>query len=282
MLTGPPPKFHGTRDILASDGAFNLAGNLFGNANSVDGVPTPLIVFAGGDADTLGFGTVAANVFGNRNDVEAIGTLLNATAWGNVFRTPNGSDNIVTAGFVGSPTSLSWAFSYQGIFSQACSTALCGNDVNATGPLAIAGAIDVINQTVSQDGPGITIASQLDSTVSNTSVLAAGGSQGSLVRPSINASLNRPTATSPGGSILKSLSDRITTSANKFSTQGSLVRPSINASLNRPTATSPGGSFRKSLSDRITTSANKFSDTVSKVTNRLARGAKAGAASSDK
>ena len=79
-----------------------------------------MIVFAGGDAETLGFGTVAANVFGNRNHVEAIGTLLNATNWGNAFTFPNGSDNIVTAGTVGSPTSLSWAFSYQGIFTEAC------------------------------------------------------------------------------------------------------------------------------------------------------------------
>ena len=40
-----------------------------------------MIVWSGGDDETLGFGTVAANVFGNRNDVQAIGSLLNATAW---------------------------------------------------------------------------------------------------------------------------------------------------------------------------------------------------------
>ena len=169
--------------VDASFGAFNLAGNLFGNANSVDGVPTPMVVFSGGTDDAnLGFGTVAANVFGNRNTVEAIGILNNATAWGNLFRTPNGSDSIVTAGLVESPTSLSWAFNYQGIFSQACSTALCGNNVNATGPGAVAGAIGVINQTVDQQGFGVTIATQLNSTASNTNVLAAGGTQGTRHR----------------------------------------------------------------------------------------------------
>ena len=43
---------------------------------------------AGGDDETLGFGTVAANVFGNRNDVQAIGSLLNATDWGNYIYGP--------------------------------------------------------------------------------------------------------------------------------------------------------------------------------------------------
>ena len=116
-----------------------------------------MIVWSGGDDETLGFGTVAANVFGNRNDVQAIGSLLNATAWGNLFKDPNGSDNIVHAGTIGSPTSLSWAFSYQGIFSEppeACTTGLCGNTVNATGPGAIAGAIGVVQRDVSQDGFG--------------------------------------------------------------------------------------------------------------------------------
>ena len=144
-----------TSAVEASDGAFNLAGNLFGNANSaVAGIPTSLTVLAGGDDENLGFGTVAANVFGNRNHVEAIGTLVNATNWGNVFTTPNGSDSTVTAGTVGSPTSLSWAFNYQGIFTEACPTALCGNTVNATGPLSIAGAIGVVRSGRQPGRPG--------------------------------------------------------------------------------------------------------------------------------
>ena len=150
--------------VEASDGGLNLAGNLFGNANSVDGVPTRMVVWSGGDDETLGFGTVAANVFGNRNEVQAIGSFLNATNWGNIIKTPNGSDDTVTAGTIGSPTSASWAFNYQGIFSEACSTALCGNTVNATGPGAIAGAIGVINREVDQDGFGISLATQLNDT----------------------------------------------------------------------------------------------------------------------
>ena len=170
-----------TSGVEASDGAFNLAGNLFGNANSLGSVPTPLTVLAGGDDETLGFGTVAANVFGNRNHVEAICTLVNATNWGNAFTFPNGSDSTVTAGTLGSPTSLSWAFNYQGIFTEACEGA-CGNIVNATGPGAIAGALGVVQRDVSQDTPGITLATQLNSTASTTNVLAAGGTQANRVR----------------------------------------------------------------------------------------------------
>ncbi len=91
--TGPA-----TSTVKAGNGAFNLAGNLLGNANSVDGVPTPLTVLAGGSGANLGFGNVAANVIGNRNHVEALGSLLNATNWGNLFRSPNGSDSTVIAG----------------------------------------------------------------------------------------------------------------------------------------------------------------------------------------
>ena len=257
---------NGTSAVEASDGAFNLAGNLFGNANSaVAGTPTSLTVLAGGDDENLGFGTVAANVFGNRNHVEAIGTLVNATNWGNVFTTPNGSDSTVTAGTVGSPTSLSWAFNYQGIFTEACPTGLCGNTVNATGPLSIAGAIGVVRRDVSQDGPGISLATQFNDTgIPPTNVLAAGGTQGNRVRPGLNAAVNRPKATSPGASVLKSISDRLTTSANKFRPQGSLVRPSPNAALTGPKATSPRGSLLKSITDRTTTSVKNFNDTVSR------------------
>ena len=151
--------------------------------------------------------------------------------------------------------------------------------------MAIGGTLGVDNQTISQPGTGITIATPFNSTGSNTNVLAAGGTQGSLVRPSLNAAPNRPNATSPGGSVLKSVSDRITTSANKFSPQGSLFRPSLNAAPNHPEATSPTGSVLKSVSDRITTTAKKFSDTVSRGTGGHAGDAKAGAArtsSSDK
>lgn len=265
--------------VEASDGAFNLAGNLFGNANSVDGVPTAMVVFAGGDDETLGFGTVAANVFGNRNHVEAIGTLNNATAWGNVFRTPNGSDNIVTAGFVGSPTSLSWAFSYQGIFSQACSTALCGNDVNATGPGAIAGAVGVINRNVDQQGFGVSIATQFNDTGTTANVLAASGTQGNRV--GLKSTTSKTNVAAAGGTQgnrvrLNSTSSN-TNDVAASGTQGNRVRSGLNAAFNRPKATSPGASVPKSVSDGIRTSTKKVRDTVSRGTSGLARDAKASA-----
>ena len=78
--------------------------------------------------------------------------------------------------------------------------------------------------------------------------------------------------------MLKSVSDRITTSAKKFST-GSLSRPSLNAAVNRPKAASPGGSEFKSVSDRITKRVKKFSDTVSRGTGGHAGHAEADAAS---
>ena len=211
--------------VEASDGAFNLAGNLFGNANAANPDPTPMIVWSGGDDETLGFGTVAANVFGNRNDVQAIGSLLNATAWGNLFRDPNGSDNIVHAGTIGAPTSLSWAFSYQGIFSEppeACTTGLCGNTVNATGPGAIAGAIGVVQRNVDQEGFGIKIATQGNDTGS-TPVLAASATQRNLSRPSLNftpgqSSTSNLRSTSPGGPIVK-FTNQLAASAKKFNDQ---------------------------------------------------------------
>ena len=222
--------------VQASDGAFNLAGNLFGNANAVDGVPTPMIVFSGGksefagDPGFLGFGTVAANVFGNRNFVQAVGSLMNATAWGNIFRTPNGSDNIVNAGTLESPTSLSWAFSYQGIFSQACSTAPLRQRRERYWPAGgrwrhrrdksdrqpgrprVSPSATQLNSTASNTNvlapspQGSRV--RLKSTASNTNVLAAGGTQGNRVRSGLNAAFNRPKATSPGASVLKSVSDR--------------------------------------------------------------------------
>ena len=245
-----------TSTVEAGNGGFNLAGNLFGNANSggAGGIPTPVTVLAGGDSTRLGFGTVAANVVGNRSHVEAIGTLLNATNWGNVFKTPQSADSTVTAGTHGSPTSLSWAFNYQGIFTEACD-ALCGNTVNATGPLSVAGAIGVVGRDVSQDGAGIAIATQLNDTGSEADVVAASNTPAKRVRlNSSNSKTNVPT-------------------------QESGVRISLNPASDRPKPTSAGGSVRKSVTDRIASSTKKLKDTASKGTGKRAGGAKAGAAS---
>ena len=54
--------------------------------------------------------------------------------------------------------------------------------MNATGPRAIAGALGVVQRDVSQDTPGITLATQLNSTASTTNVLAAGGTQANRFR----------------------------------------------------------------------------------------------------
>ena len=144
-------------------------------------------------------------------------------------------DNIVIAGDLAEPAGalLSVAFNVNGV----------NNTVNAFGPLSIAGALIVSDQEpITKDGPGITVRTPLNPNPAGGSVLAARGTQGSLVRPS-----------------------------PKFS-------PAVNAGSNVRKATSQGGSALKSVSDRVTTSAKKFSDTVSKVTRGVAGGSKAAAA----
>ena len=211
--------------VEASYGAVNLAGNLFGNANA-DISGAPMIVYAGGSEDSPGYGTVAANVFGNRNRVEAIGVLNNATNWGNIFTFPNGSDNTVTAGTVGSPAQLSWAFNTQGIFTETCPS-VCSNIVNAgPGPFAVAGAIGVTDREVTQTGGGITLATRFNTdtdtpatfatTGSDTATLAADGTQRSRVRSGLNAAFNRPKVASPGGSVRDAVSDRVTRSTKRL------------------------------------------------------------------
>ena len=140
--------------------------------------------------------------------------------------------------------------------------------MNATGPGAIAGAIGVINQTVDQQGFGVTIATQLNSTASNTNVLAAGGTQGNRVGLKSTASnTNVPAAGGTQGNRvgLKSTASNTNVPA-AGGTQGNRVRPGLNAAFNRPKATSAGGSTLKSVSDRITNSAKKFNDPASRGT----------------
>ena len=211
-------------------GVLNLAVNLGGNADE------------NGDLSMTasGIGNSAINVSGDRNQVVALGILSNATNLGNPFFLPNGSDNIVIAGDLAEPAGalLSVAFNVNGV----------NNTVNAFGPLSIAGAFLVSDQEpITQEGPGITIKTPLNPNPAAASVLAARGTQRSLVRPSLNFSPgNNAASTSLGGSSSK--------------------------------ATSPGGSALKSASDRVTTSVKKLSDTVSKVTRGLAGGSKAAAA----
>ena len=150
---GPGSGGTATSTVEAGNGAVNLAGNVLGNADG----GTPMLVRAGGTDNTLGFGTVAANVVADRSDVETLGSLANATNWGNIFTSPNAGDSTVIAGTSTSPAFLSWAFNYQGIFTEDCPTAPCGNTVNATGPLSLVGALGVVKQNVN-GGFGITLA----------------------------------------------------------------------------------------------------------------------------
>ncbi len=266
-----------TSTVEAGNGAFNLAGNLFGNATNggADGItPIPLIVRAGGNEVTLGFGTVAANVIGNRNDVEVLGSLANATNWGNLFAVANASDSTVFAGRPGRPAFLSWAFNYQGPFTQACSVGDCGNDVTASDPFSIAGALGVIQQTVTQEGFGITLATRLNTAANSSNVLAASGTQANGVR------LNSTGTTTNGAAVSGTQESRFRLNSTGTTTNGAAVSGTqesrvrlnstgSNEASNRRQTTSPGGSVHKSFSDRT----KKFSDGANRGTGGLARGA---------
>ena len=174
----------------ASYGAVNLAANILGKADS----GKDMIVYAGGsDEVSPGYGTVAVNISGNRSRVTAIGRLNNATNWGNELTYPNGSDSEVTAGDIGDPATLSWAFNIQHVFTQACSVEPCGNGVKAgPGPFAVAGAIGVIGQNVEQAAAGINIKTRL------------------------NAALKNLKTAPPAAAVRNSVSDGITRSAQRF------------------------------------------------------------------
>lgn len=106
--------------------------------------------------------------------------------------------------------------------------------MTSTGSFPFAGTIGVNDQVVAQNNFGIKIVTPFNAglpmppaggnvvgattvaTGNNTNGVAAGGTQGNRVRPGLNAAFNRPKATSPGASVLKSVSDRITTSTKKF------------------------------------------------------------------
>jgi len=77
-------------------------------------------------------------------------------------------------------------------------------------------ALGVDHQSVDHSGTGITIKTPFNSTGSSASVLAARGTQGSLVRPSLNAAVNQPKASSPDRPVHKVVNERITTSVKKF------------------------------------------------------------------
>jgi hypothetical protein len=147
-----PPPLPG---VPPGPAAFNLASNFLGNSG-----PQPMIVAA------TGVGSSALNFIGNRNILVSGGILNNTTNVGNPFGFPNGSDNILT-----STGNFSTAFNYQGFGTPTDCASNCGNRVIATGPGAIAGAINVVNEIVSQTGFGVNINNF--GTANNTNVLAA-------------------------------------------------------------------------------------------------------------
>jgi hypothetical protein len=188
----------GQSAVEAGDGAGNLATNILGNGDS----NTAMTVRA------LGNGNRSINVSGNRNLVEAVGSLNSAINVGNPITIPNGSDNTVIAGTTESPAFLSVAFNVQRLLSEPCST-LCANTVNAgPGPWAVAGAVGVVNRSVSEQGPGVTVATPFNSNgTSNANAFAADGSTANLLRSSPKFSPARPShlrpATSPSGTVVR-------------------------------------------------------------------------------
>ncbi|MHC9292081.1 hypothetical protein ACRCUN_06410 [Mycobacterium sp. LTG2003] len=266
----------GTSNVDASFGSFNLAANLGGNANAVEGTTKDLRVWAGGLEGEENFGSAALNLFGNRNDVQAFGSGVAAIAVGNPFGFPNGSDSIVRVGdFVEgiSGGSLSLAFNIQPPFiTEECGTGQCGNTVTVSdGYLSIAGAVGLVNRVVEQIGPGIRINTPFNPPPTVTNVLAADSTS---------------TATTPKASAPKSLGDGI-----KGTKQRSLVRSSLDfsggakADADRSDSTAKaadqGSSAPKSLKSRINETKKKVSDAVSKVTGKKSTKANADAGDSD-
>ncbi|OBJ91210.1 hypothetical protein A5741_15660 [Mycolicibacterium conceptionense] len=152
----------GTSNVESSFGSFNLAANLGGNANSVEGTTKDMRVWAGGLEDNQSFGAAALNLLGNRNDVQAFGSGVAAIAVGNLFSFPNGSDSVVKVGdfLEGIPGGrLALAFNVQPPFiTEPCNTGQCGNVVTVNnGYLSVAGAVGLVNRIVQQIGPGIRI-----------------------------------------------------------------------------------------------------------------------------
>ena len=201
--------------IGESPGAFNLGANLFGNANSNPNGPQPMNIVA------TGLGSSAINVIGNRNVLTSAGILNNTTNLGNPFGFPNGSDSVLT-----STGNLSVAFNSQGFLTPACD-ALCGNNVSVTGPLALAGSINQVNETVVQNGFGVNINNFL-TPPSSTNVLAAS-----------NPNKFVPTvfATGTGNRSGSPLSGSFTNAGKPFSSSLNQISSSLNSSLKKLSAT---------------------------------------------
>jgi hypothetical protein len=208
---------------------FNLAANLGDDGN----------------VQTTGFANSVLNIFGNRNTLGTSGMLNNAT---NFF----GDDNSLGASNVPDPTANilrqiggNVAFNFFG--SRNNFTAGSQIAPPPGGPLSIVGGIGASDQTVNQPGTGITIRTPFNAADGPTSVLAAAGTQRSVLRPSLNFTpgLNGRSAvgsTTPGRPVLRSI-NQLSASAKKFGDQ-------LSASA-------------KKFGDQLSASAKQFSDSVS-------------------
>jgi hypothetical protein len=183
---------------------FNLALNL-GDKNNVQ---------------AKGFANSVLNFFGNENAIAATGILNNAT---NIFGDQNavGADNVPDGnanilGQIGGNVAFN-------AFGDRNSVLAGSQTAPPDGPLAIAGALGVDDQSVDQPGTGITIRTPFNATGSDTNVLAVGTTQGSAARPGLTLTSGRNVAsnlrsTSPDAPALTSVNQR-TGPAKKFSDQ---------------------------------------------------------------
>ena len=247
----------------------NTSAGQFGAAN-LPNIGNVSFATAGSSATTAGLVNLAASFGGTRSTVVAAGGLnsgLNLGSDNQLFSTGVinnstvlfGNENFAQSsntpggpGLVGAlRPGLNVGFSIRGdnnsVFSGSAFPP--GGPPAGNGPLAIAGAIAVDDQNlangteVKNTNFGIELRTPFNEQ-SPVSVLAAGRTQGNLVRPSLNAAVSKPNAASPGRPVLKAI-NQLQSSAKKFG-------------------------------DQIAASNKKFRDSV----NATRGGAKAGAASS--
>jgi hypothetical protein len=193
-----------TSVVDAGFGGLNLAANLGGNANAAGGIFYNMLVLAGGSSTNPlgGYGNLALNLLGNRNDIEAFGGFVNAAVnLGNLFVFPNGSNTTIHVGdfLTGMPSNLSVGFNWQiPLITPAC-TGLCGNNVFVNNGLgSLAGAIAVIDQTVTRSGFGISINGvSLPASAAAVSATASSSTQKNLVTVNKTA-MNLPNGAAPG------------------------------------------------------------------------------------
>ena len=225
---GNNPTLDTQTNTVATIGQGNIAVNFFGD--SIPGTPI---------TDTAGWSVVRAG---------GLRLGLPPTGFANAAYNFFGDGNHVTVGDQASNFGLGFS-----VFGDR-------NNVVVNGPLAAGGALFQSDRNVVQTGPGIEINGEPNAPASITNVFAAGGTQRSVVRPSLNFapginSTSNLRSTSSGGSGFKSI-NQLTSSAKKFGDQ-------LAAST-------------KKIGDQLAASAKKFSDSV----NAARGGAKADAAGS--